>query len=115
MECAINTESSKFIEIFETNHLKLKSIVHDPQRPTRKLSQLICTLIKPLLKHIKNVPRDSLNLLFKRRRYADEDTKIVRFDVINLYKFGTQIWIAFYNRPTDSKRYVPCTSNYLRH
>ena len=75
--------------------MKLKPIVHDPKRTTRKLSQLIGIVIKSLLKHIKNVSHDSLDLLFKCTRDVDEDTKIVRFDVINLYKFGTQNWIDF--------------------
>ena len=43
--------------------MKLKPIVHDPKRTTRKLSQLIGIVIKPLLKHIKNVSHDSLDLL----------------------------------------------------
>ena len=37
-ESAINTQSSKFIEIFETNDLKLEPIIDDPKCPTRKLN-----------------------------------------------------------------------------
>ena len=41
IESAINTQNSEIIEIFEPNGLKLKTIVGDPNCPTRKLSQLI--------------------------------------------------------------------------
>ena len=30
-------------------------------------------------------------------------------------KSGTKIWMDIYNKPTDSKRYVPLTSNHPRH
>ena len=61
-------------------------MVDDPKCPTRKLSQLIGILLKPLLKHIKKFSRDSLDFLFKCPRDVDEDTEIARFDVINLYE-----------------------------
>ena len=31
-----------------------------------------------------------------------------------IHKTGTKIWMDIYNKPTDSKRYVPFTSNHLR-
>ena len=30
-------------------------------------------------------------------------------------KSGTKIWMEIYNKPTNSKRYVPFTSNHLQH
>ena len=41
IEPAINTQNSEIIEMFEPNGLKLRTIVGDPNCPTRKLSQLI--------------------------------------------------------------------------
>ena len=37
------------------------------------------------------------------------------FLVIMINKHGTKIWIDIYNKLTDSKRYVPFTSNHPRH
>ena len=34
---------------------------------------------------------------------------------IMINKSGTKIWMDIYNKPTDSKRYVPFTSNHPRH
>ena len=53
----LNTQN---IEFFEPNHLKLRPIVGGPKCPTRKLSQLIDILEKPL-KHIKTFIRDSFD------------------------------------------------------
>ena len=43
------------------------------------------TLLKLYLKHIKNYIRDSADFLKKCPRKVDPDTKIVTFDVTNLY------------------------------
>ena len=82
IESAINTQNSEISEIFEPNDLMLRPIVGGPKCPTRKLSQLIDILLKPFLKHIKSFIRDSLDFLIKGPRDIDEDTEIVKFDVI---------------------------------
>ena len=41
-------------------------------------------------------------------------TRLPFLDII-INKSGTKIWIDIYNKPTDSKRYVPFTSNHPRH
>ena len=56
-------------------------MVGGPNWSTRKLSQLIDTLLKPFLKHI--IPH-SLYFLIKYPRDVDEDTEIVKFDVTSL-------------------------------
>ena len=38
IECAINTQNSEIIEVFQPNELKLRPIVGGPKCPTRKLS-----------------------------------------------------------------------------
>ena len=70
-------------------------MVDGPNWSTRKLSQLIDTLLKPFLKHIKNFIPHSLDFLIKYPRDVDEDTEIVKFDVTSLetstpYKFGLE-------------------------
>ena len=42
-------------------------------------------LLKPFLKHIKSLIRDSLDFLNKCPADIDEDTEIVTFDLISLY------------------------------
>ena len=41
-------------------------------------------------------------------------TRLPFLDVM-INKNGTKIWMDIYNKPTDSKRYVPCTSNNPQH
>ena len=41
-------------------------------------------------------------------------TRLPFLDVM-INKSGTKIWINIYNKPTDSKRYVPFTSHHLQH
>ena len=94
-ESAINTQNSEIIEMFDPNHLKLKTIVDSVKCSTRKLSQLIDILLKPFLERIKNFIRDSLDFSNKCPRDVDENTEIITFDLINLYtsishEFGSE-------------------------
>ena len=89
IESAINSQSNEIIDIFKPNDLKLRPIVHGRKCPTKILSQLIDILLKPFLKHIGRFIGDSLDFLFKCPREADEDTEIVKFDVISLYSLQT--------------------------
>ena len=41
-------------------------------------------------------------------------TRLPFLDII-INKSGTKVWMDIYNKPTDSKRYVPFTSNHPRH
>ena len=41
-------------------------------------------------------------------------TRLPFLDIM-INKSGTKIWMDIYNKPTDSKRYVPFTSNHPRH
>ena len=50
------------------------------------------------------------NLQFTMER----STTNLPFLDIMIYKTGTKIWMDIYNKPTDSKRYVPFTSNHPR-
>ena len=50
------------------------------------------------------------NLQFTMERST---TNLAFLDIM-INKTGTKIWMDIYNRPTDSKRYVPFTSNHPR-
>ena len=41
-------------------------------------------------------------------------TRLPVLDIM-INKSSTKLWMDIYNKPTDSKRYVPFTSNHLRH
>ena len=84
IESLINTQNSKIIAIFEPN-LKLRPIVGDRKCPTRKVSQIIQTLLKPFLKHIKTFICDSLDFLNKCPGDVDKDTEIFTFDLVSLF------------------------------
>ena len=56
-----------------------------PKCPTRKLSELIDTLLKPFLNHVKSYIRDSIDFLNKCDRSTDGNTVIATFDVVGLY------------------------------
>ena len=102
IESAINTQNREFIEIFESNDLKLEPIVVSPKCPKRKLSQLIDILLKSFLKHIKSFIHDSLDFVNKCPGDVDEDTEIVMFGIISLYtiifhKFGLEAIDYFFD------------------
>ena len=66
----------------EPSDLKLKPILAGPFCLT---SNLIDTLLKPSLRHVKRYVKDSLDFLSKCSRESYEDTLPVKFDVVNLY------------------------------
>ena len=50
---AIKEQNSGFVSINEPQDLKVRPTVGEPKCPIIKLSELIDTLLKPLLKHVK--------------------------------------------------------------
>ena len=124
IEFAISTQNSENITTFEPNVLKLRTIVGSPKCPTRKLSQVIDILLKPLLKHVKSFIRDSLDFLHKCHRDLDENTEIVAFDVISFYTSilhnfgleGVDYFLTKYQqdlRPRCRKEFVPESANFI--
>ena len=102
-EAAIHSQNIEAIEVWEPGDLKLRPIVGGPKFPTRRLSYFLDTLLKPHLKHIKSCIRDSF--LNKCPREVDPNTKIVTFDVTNLYtSISHEYWLkAFRNFLTSFK------------
>ena len=82
---AIKEQNSEVVSINEPQDLKVRPIVGRPKCPTRKLSELIDTFLKPFLKHLKNYIRDSIDLLNKCDRNTDGNSVIATFDVVGLY------------------------------
>ena len=68
---AIKEQNSEVVSINELQCLKVRSIVGGPKCPTRKLTELINTLLKPFLKHVKSYIRDGIDFLNKCDRNTD--------------------------------------------
>ena len=82
---AIKEQNSEVANINNLQDLNVRPIVGGPKCPTRKLSELIETLLKPFLKHIKSYIRGSINFLNKCGRIANGNVVIATFDVVGLY------------------------------
>ena len=81
----IKKQNSEVVSINEPQDVKVRPIVGGPKCPTRKLSELIDTLLKSFLKHVKTYIRDSTGFLNKCDRNTDGNTVIATFDVVALY------------------------------
>ena len=65
---------------------------------TRKLCELIDTLLKPFLKHVKSCIGDSIDSLNKCHRNTNGNAVIATFDVASLSKsihFGLEAYTCF--------------------
>ena len=82
---AIKEQNSEVANINNLQDLNVRPIVGGPKCPTRKLSELIETLLKPFLKHVKSYIRGSINFLNKCDRITNENVVIATFDVVGLY------------------------------
>ena len=65
--------------------MKVRPIVGGPKCPTRKLSELIDTLLKLFLKHVKSYIKDSIDFLNKCDRNNERNAVIATFDEFGLY------------------------------
>ena len=82
---AIKEQNSEVVSINELQDLMVRPIVGGSKCPTRKLSELIDTLLKTFLKHVKSYIRESIDFLNKCDRNTDGNTVIGTFDVVGLY------------------------------
>ena len=65
--------------------MKVRPIVGGPKCPTRKLSELIDTLLKLFLKHVKSYIKDTIDFLNKYDRNNERNAVIATFDEFGLY------------------------------
>ena len=71
--------------ISELKDLKLRLIVGGPKCPTRKLSNFLDLILKPLTKHVRSNIKDNIEYLKTCKRNVTDDTVLVTFDVCSLY------------------------------
>ena len=60
---AIKEKNKELVTISEPKELKLRPIVGGPKCPTRKLSNFLDLILKPLAKHVKSNIRDDIKFL----------------------------------------------------
>ena len=82
---AIQVQNSEYIKIYELSDVTLRPTVAGLNCPTRRLSNLVDILLKPLLLDIKSYIKDNLDFLTKCSRENKWDTILTTFDVVEVY------------------------------
>ena len=82
-ECTKNP--SYYSEINKPSDLKLRPIVAGPNCETHRLSNFLDILLKPLVHKVKSYIKDTTDFLNNLPENTEYDTKLVSFDVTNLY------------------------------
>ena len=80
----IQVQSSEYIKIHELSDSTLRATDAGPNSPTRRLSNLVDTLSKSFLIHIKSYIKGNLDFLAKSSRENKWDTILTTFDVVGL-------------------------------
>ena len=104
LKTAVETQKYENIEIPNNRDLKIRPIVASLPCPINRLSKLIDILLQHFLNEIKIYIKDSIHFLNSIPQKIDPDTRIVTFDVINLYsniplelgKQAISFWIEKY-------------------
>ena len=76
---------SSYVEIKDVDYLKLRPIVAGPACQTRRISNLLDILLKPLIKHVPSFLRDTTDFLNSLPNRIPKETLFATFDVESLY------------------------------
>ena len=82
---ATKEQNKELITILEPKDLKLRPIVGGPKCPTRRLSNFLDLILKPLTKHVESSIKDNIEFLKTCKRNVTDDKVLVTFDLCNLY------------------------------
>ena len=82
-EC--NKVNGEYLELKDPEDLKFRPIVAGPACETHRLSNLLDILLKPFIKKVKSYVRDDIDFLNYVPETVPPNTKLVSFDVVNLY------------------------------
>ena len=77
--------SSPYVKLASVNDLKFRPIIAGPACPTHRLSNFVDILLKPFTKHVKSYIQDRADFLNSLPKSVNANTKLVSFDVVNLY------------------------------
>ena len=80
----MQVQSSEYIKIHELSDSTLRATDAGSNSPTRRLSNLVDTLSKSFLIHIKSYIKGNLDFLAKSSRENKWDTILTTFDVVGL-------------------------------
>ena len=106
---AIKEQIKELIAISEPKGLKLRPTVGEPKYTTRRLSNFLDQILKPLTKHIKSNIKDNIKFLKSCKQNVTDDTVLVSFDVCSLstsisHKFGLRAIENFVSNDSQSKQ-----------
>ena len=82
---AVEEQKSEYVVIHRPNDLKFRPIVGGPNSATQRLSHFLDLVLKPLCKEVPSFIRDDIDFLNCLPDRVDAGSKLVTFDVINLY------------------------------
>ena len=85
---AVKEQNKELITILEPKDLKLRPIVRGPTCPTRRSSNFLELILKPLSKHVKSNIKDNIEFMKTFKRSVTDDTVVVTFDVCSLYTYS---------------------------
>ena len=80
-----NKINSEYLEVLDTEDLKLCPIVAGPVCETHRLGNLVDILLKPLIEKVKSSVRDDIEFLDYMPKTVPSNTLLVSFDVVNHY------------------------------
>ena len=81
----ISKDLPTVINIQNPEDLSFRPIVGGPESHTQRLSNFIDIILKPLCTHVPSYIRDDIDFLCKLPETVPEGSKLVSFDVVNLY------------------------------
>ena len=82
---AIEEQKSEYVTLSAPNDLKGRPIVAGPNCPTKRLSELLDQILKPLVPQLKSYVKDDWDVLRKLPRTTDGQCELVSCDVVSLY------------------------------
>ena len=84
---AIKEQNKELITILEPKDLKLRPIVGGPKCPTRRLSNFLDLILKPLTKHVKSNIKDNIEFL----KHVSEMSQMTQSCLLSMYAVYTPI------------------------
>ena len=109
LNTAIKEQNKELIAISEPKDVKLRPTVGEPKHPTRRLSNFLDQILKPLTKHIKSNIKGNIKFLKSCKQNVTDDTVLVTFDVFSLsttisHRFRLRAIENFVSNDSQSKQ-----------
>ena len=82
---AIAEQNSEYVTLSAPEDLKGRPIVAGPNCPTKRLSELLDKILKPLVPQLKSFVKDDWDVLSKLPQNCTDDCELLSCDVVSLY------------------------------